>query len=423
MPLRSARLTGDPILENCLNNTARIQAPDDNLSVKRVQQALIDLGRSVGPAGADGIFGQGTGAAVIRYKTDKQLFPNDPVVGPKTTQALDDDLFFDPPSFDPVFAEYSPFVVNHRVEQFVALELSALLNTPLDSFRHMLGNFAITNLSSGLLLGIVAQSRGTDLRDPFLRVADPLQRDQLTGAILPADQYFDDEISLGGAIGATITFFVGGVPRSFIVVHDIVILGRAFITQQSTGRSAKETTQSVVVHELTHARNLAGTIVLMSTADSDTNVYSDTVLAAARSAAGRPTADTLRSFVHEMTARHVSWVVRQELAGTPGNLAVRALSAGALAAAVRFYFVDTNMFSANGYVPGIRLQGDAMIFDQLAKWLNICATQSFSDIPDDDAQSRLVFQAAARFCADRVANPIPIPDAPDGLFPLPQDFV
>jgi hypothetical protein len=168
---------------------------------------------------------------------------------------------------------------------------------------------------------------------------------------------------------------------------------------------------------------LAGTIVLMSTRDSDTNVYSDTVLAAARSAAGRPTADTLRSFVHEMTARHVSWVVRQELAGTPGNLAVRALSAGALAAAVRFYFVDTNMFSANGYVPGIRLQGDAMIFDQLAKWLNICATQSFSDIPDDDAQSRLVFQAAARFCADRVANPIPIPDAPDGLFPLPQDFV
>jgi hypothetical protein len=423
MPLRSARLTGDPILENCLNDTARIQAPDDNLSVKRVQQALLDLGRSVGVAGADGIFGQDTGTAVILYKNDKQLFPNDPVVGPKTTQALDDDLFFDPPSFDPTFAEFSPFVVNHRVEQFVALELSALLNTPLDSFRHMLGAFALTNLSAGFLLGIVAQSRGTDLRDPFLQVADPLQSDQLTGAILPADQYFDDEISLGGAAGATTTFFVGGVPHSFIVVDDTVILGRAFITQLSTGRRAKETTQSLVVHELTHARNLAGTIVLMSTADSDTNAYSDTALAAASTATGRPTADILRSFVHEMTARHVSWVVRKELEGTPGNLAVRALGAGQLAAAARFYFVDTNAFSANGYVPGIRLQGDAVIFDQLAKWLTICATQSFGNVPDDDAQSKLAFQAAAQLCAERVANPIPIPDAADGLFPLPQDFV
>jgi hypothetical protein len=123
-----------------------------------------------------------------------------------------------------------------------------------------------------------------------------------------------------------------------------------------------------------------------------------------------------------MTARHVSWVVRKELEGTPGNIAVRALGAGQLAAAARFYFVDTGLFSSNGYVPGIRLQGEAFIFDQLAKWLTICATQSFSDVPNDDAQSRLAFQAAGQFCADRVANPIPIPDAGNGMFPLPQDF-
>ena len=201
-----------------------------------------------------------------------------------------------------------------------------------------------------------------------------------------------------------------------------MLLGRAFITQQSTGKRAKETTKDLIVHELTHSRNLAGTNVLVSTADSDTNAYSDTALAAASTAAGRPTADVLRSFVHEMTARHVSWVVRKELEGTPGNIAVPALGAGQLAAAARFYFVDTNMFSSNGYVPGIRLQGEAFIFDQLAKWLTICATQSFSDVPDDDAQSRLAFQAAAQFCADLVANPIPIPDAANGMFLLPQHF-
>lgn len=422
MPLRSARLTGDPVLENCLNDQARIQSGDNSLSVKRLQQGLLDLGRSVGPAGADGIFGSDTGSAVTAYKTDHGLVPNDPVVGPGTTQALDTDLFFDPAILDPTFAEFSPPVVEHRVEQFVATELSGLLHAPLDSFRHMLGRFALTNLSSGNLLGIVAQSRGTDLRSRFLLVADALQTDPTFG-LVPADPFFDDAVSLGGAAASTVTFTVGGVPRSFIVLHDDVVLGRAVITQQSTGRRAKETLQSVVVHELTHVRNVAGTFVLLSIADSDSNTYSDTALAATSSATGRATADVLRSFVHEMTARHVEWVILKELEGTPGSQAIRALGAGQLAAAARFYFVDTGLFSSNGYVPGIRLQGDAVVFDQLAKWLTHCATQSFSDIPGDDRESTLAFQAAAQFCADRVANPTPIAEAADGLFPLPQHFL
>src|SRR4029453_13196030 len=115
-----------------------------------------------------------------------------------------------------------------------------------------------------------------------------------TFGLVPADQFFDDAITLGGAAGSTVTYTVGGVPRSFIVIHDTVILGRAFITQTSTGKQAKETLQSVVVHELTHARNIAGTIVLLSIADSDTDTYSDTALAATSSATGRATADVLR---------------------------------------------------------------------------------------------------------------------------------
>jgi peptidoglycan hydrolase-like protein with peptidoglycan-binding domain len=91
-------------------------APENGLAVMRVQAALIELGDSVGPGGADGAFGADTGAAVTRFKTSHSLDPTDPVVGTGTATALDDDLFFDPPILDPVFAEFSPLVVDHRVE-------------------------------------------------------------------------------------------------------------------------------------------------------------------------------------------------------------------------------------------------------------------------------------------------------------------
>ena len=81
MPLRSARLTGDPFLESCLNGTDRIFSGRDGLTVMRLQSALLDVGLSVGTAGADGIFGTGTGAAVTTFKTSHGLVPNDPVVG------------------------------------------------------------------------------------------------------------------------------------------------------------------------------------------------------------------------------------------------------------------------------------------------------------------------------------------------------
>src|SRR4051812_10187416 len=110
MPLRAPRFAGDPILEDCLAGLHRMLAPETGIAVKRVQAGLIALGRDVGDAGADGIFGDGTGAAVIAYKADKGLTPTDPVVGPKTSQALDDDLFSDPPELDPAFGDFARFV-------------------------------------------------------------------------------------------------------------------------------------------------------------------------------------------------------------------------------------------------------------------------------------------------------------------------
>ena len=292
MPLRSARLTGDQVLENCLAGRHRMLAGEDGLPVMRVQTALLDLGRSVGPRGADGIFGTETGTAVTAYKTDKGLVPNDPVVGPGTTQALDADLFHDPPNLDPIFAEFSPAVVDHRLEQFVAHELLALLRAPLDSWRHMLGTFALNAVNSGDLLGIVAQSRAVGLRDRFLAIADPVQADGAT-----AENFFDDAISAGGALGDTITFFVGGQPRAFIIIQDEVILGRASIIHDNT--RAPASLQGVVVHELTHARNLANIQALLATADSDANAFADTALAQALSASGRPTAQVERADVSE----------------------------------------------------------------------------------------------------------------------------
>jgi hypothetical protein len=45
-------------------------------------------------------------------ETDKDLTPNDSVVGAGTSKALDDDLFFGPPVLDPASTEFSPPVVD-----------------------------------------------------------------------------------------------------------------------------------------------------------------------------------------------------------------------------------------------------------------------------------------------------------------------
>ena len=89
MPLTNPRFAGDPVLEACLAGQHRMMAPETGPAVAKVQQALIDLGFALPVHGADGNFSDETGAAVVAYKTDRQIFPNDPVVGPKTMASLD----------------------------------------------------------------------------------------------------------------------------------------------------------------------------------------------------------------------------------------------------------------------------------------------------------------------------------------------
>lgn len=418
MPLRSARLTGDPVLENCFLGQHRMLEPESGLPVYRLQSALLELGRPVGPKGADGIFGHDTGAAVTAYKTDKGLVPNDPVVGPGTSKALDDDLFVDPPTLDPAYAEFSPAVVDHRLEQFVALELAAFLGAPFDSWRRMLARFALDGLNDGSLLGIVALSRAQDIRDRFLAVADPVQIDGSS-----AEQFFDDHVSSGAALGNTVIFHAGGELRSFIVIADHVIMGKGDVHRLSNDTHAPASLHGVLVHELTHARNADNIAALESTADTDPGVYVDTALAQTLTASTGPTSHVLHSYVAEITARHVHWVILQEEAGTPGGIAVRSLDPRQLAAAALFYFSDLpNVFDSNGYGRAIDARGDAARLPQLDLWLRLCAAQSFSADPAQDELSTVLFTAAAQACTDQLANPSPFPqDA--GVFPGSADFV
>ena len=89
VPLTNPRFAGDPVLEACLAGEHRMMAPETGPAVAKVQQALLDLGFALPVSGADGAFSGETAAAVAAYKTDREIFPNDPVVGPKTMMSLD----------------------------------------------------------------------------------------------------------------------------------------------------------------------------------------------------------------------------------------------------------------------------------------------------------------------------------------------
>ncbi|MGE2712469.1 peptidoglycan-binding domain-containing protein [Mycolicibacterium litorale] len=396
---------------------------ENGVPVKRVQHALLELGFSI-PDGDTGFFGNQTAAAVVDYKTQRGLVPNDPVVGAGTSKRLDDDLFVDPPHLDPAFAEFSPFVVDHRLEPFVARELAGLMSAGVafDSWRRMAGQAALASLGSGELLGIVTQSRAIDLLPKFLAVADPFQ------AGMTAQDFFDNIIILGPETDAVTVPFDAGLRRcAFIIVKDSVILGRETLGGPG-GTQAPLTLLGVLSHELTHVRNLARIQALSLTPDTDTNAFVDTALAQTSSASGNTTGDVLRRFAHEMVARHLHWIFLQEEAGTPGNIALSFLDPDRLASAAFFYFVDlAELFDPNhpnGYIAGISAQGDGRRYHQLERWLDLTADQSFSEDFAQDSLSTELFRAAARKFAERRAALPVITAFPEdgGIFPGRADF-
>ncbi len=97
MSLTSARFAGNERLERCVAGDfgARLTPGMTGDFVAVVQQALIDLGELLPVAGADGSYRDETTAAVLSYKTAREIAPPegliDGVVGPLTMESLDNE--------------------------------------------------------------------------------------------------------------------------------------------------------------------------------------------------------------------------------------------------------------------------------------------------------------------------------------------
>jgi hypothetical protein len=405
MGLNSARLSGDPVLESCLAGTHRMRAPEENLSVMRVQEALGAVGFAPGPL--DGIFGDTTATAVSAFKEARGLRPFDPVVGQGTSGQFDSEVFVDPPSLDPAFGEVAPFVAAHVLEPFVGFGLAPLITAPLNSQRHDTGSFMLSVLNSGQLLGFVAASRAADLQDPRI----------------PQDVKVRLAAGLGPASGRTFNFTgTDGQPHTAILVDDATIRGRRFLIHQPTGRKAKISLRGTLCHELSHIRNHG--LGLQNTPDFITDVFLDPNLAASRTqATGRPSAHVFDQFAHEMMARHVDWIIERENAGDP--FAAQFLQPVELSEAAHFYFAESDpafYFEDNGYMLTIRGRGHAAIYNQIALWLRQVAGMTFSGNAAAQQTSAQLFRDAADSAELTALNPnLPRPLA-NGLFPLSNDF-
>lgn len=405
MALRSARLSGDPVLEKCLAGTHRMFEPEENLSVMRVQEGLRALGFLTGKL--DGFFGPVTGAAVADFKEFHELFPSDPVVGPKTAKKLDDELFVDPPNLDPAFGEVAGFVARRVVEPFVGLELAPLIEAPLDSMRHDVGALILSTLNSGFLVGIVAASRASDL------LGDNRIPPEVKAALA----------ALGPAAGQARPFIgTDGLDHEVVVIDDLTVRSQRTLIHRPSGRKNKVDLQEVLCHEMTHVLN--GSSNLSAIPDSDSDTFLDTALAAARTdETGFRTARVFNQFAGEMNARHIAFIIKRELAGDP--FAARFLPPAALVEAAHFYFAETDpvfMFDDNGYIQTILARGHEPKFRQIALWLRQVSKMSFSTNPLFNDISAQLFRDAADAADVAAANPgAPRPPG-DGLFPADKDF-
>jgi peptidoglycan hydrolase-like protein with peptidoglycan-binding domain len=88
--LMSARFRGSQTLQDCADGirSAYLRFGSQGDAVLLLQEALIDLGYDI-PDGPTGNFLSQTSAAVVKFKTDETLVPNDPVAGQGTVTRLD----------------------------------------------------------------------------------------------------------------------------------------------------------------------------------------------------------------------------------------------------------------------------------------------------------------------------------------------
>jgi hypothetical protein len=89
--------------------------PEVSDSVALIQEALVAIGMDLPIGGVDDAFGDETGTAVSDFKSDRNILPSDPVVGPGTVQRLDLELSYlegataDPSVLDAKALSLDPF--------------------------------------------------------------------------------------------------------------------------------------------------------------------------------------------------------------------------------------------------------------------------------------------------------------------------
>ena len=89
MALQSNRFAGDRTLQACAAGAARLAAGSSGDAVRKIQQALIDVGFALPQSGVDGRFGAETTSAVKKLQGAQRLSSVDGIVGPATLLALD----------------------------------------------------------------------------------------------------------------------------------------------------------------------------------------------------------------------------------------------------------------------------------------------------------------------------------------------
>jgi hypothetical protein len=130
MALISRRFAGVPELEACaVDDNAHLLEGASGPHVQLVQQALLDLGESLGDDGPTGYYGQLTAAAVTNYKAARGIVNADglidPIVGKKTIAALDAeietlDVAHDPPIDPPPAGQATTITITNQFDEPLA---------------------------------------------------------------------------------------------------------------------------------------------------------------------------------------------------------------------------------------------------------------------------------------------------------------
>jgi hypothetical protein len=87
--LQSTRFSGNLTLEAAFDGETLIRRGQTSTAVRLIQESLLDQGYNLPSAGADGIFGPETEAAIRRFQTDAGAVKIDGIVGPETMGLLD----------------------------------------------------------------------------------------------------------------------------------------------------------------------------------------------------------------------------------------------------------------------------------------------------------------------------------------------